>query len=165
MEKQLFKQLPGNARVWIYQSSRELSNTDVQQMLSRIHDFIGQWTSHSRKVIAEGAVLYNRFVVLAADESAFAVSGCSIDSSVSFIRQMEQQFSIKLFDRLAVAYRENGTIKTVDQSAFQQMIEKGVINNETVVFNNLVSTVNDFNRSWEIPLARSWHGKFFKVNA
>ena len=158
----LFTQLPGNSKVWVYQSSREYTESEVKLITSSIHEFVQQWASHSRKVIAGGEVLYNRFVILAADESAFTVSGCSIDSSIHFIKKLEEQFSIRLFDRLTVAYRENGKINTVKQSDFQEMMDKGVVNKDTVVFNNLVSTVNDLNQSWEVPASKSWHARLFK---
>lgn len=163
--EEFFKHLPGSARVWIYQSSRELSDDEVLRINNLLSDFLRQWTSHARKVIAEGIVLYNRFLILAADESAFAVSGCSIDASVNFIRQLERQFHTDFFNRLAIAYRENGAVKTADKPVFQQMIDQGLINHQTVVFNNLVSTVNDFKQHWEVPLARSWHAKFFRMGA
>jgi len=150
----LFKQLPGNSKVWVYQSSRELNELEVQQIISLINEFVQQWTSHSQKVIAEGAVLYNRFIVLAADESAFTVSGCSIDSSIQFIKQLEQQFNIGLFDRLNIAYRDNETIKTAGQQDFQQMIDNRLVSNITIVFNNLVATVDEFNQNWELPLSK-----------
>ncbi len=163
MNEQVFKSLPDNSKVWIYQSNRELSDGEVNQLHSLIKEFIQQWTSHSRKVIADGVVIYNRFIVLAADESAFTVSGCSVDSLVGFIKRLEQQFNIHLFDRFSIAYRENGLIKTAAQSAFQHLVDNGDVTQDTMVFNNLVATVKDFRESWEIPISKSWHGKFFKV--
>src|SRR5688572_24012575 len=116
--QQLFNELPGNSRVWIYQSNRELTAEETQQASAMIKEFVQQWTSHSEKVVADGAIVYNRFIVLVADESFVSLGGCSIDSSVKIMRQLEQQFNIALFDRLAVAYRENDSIKTASQSAF-----------------------------------------------
>lgn len=163
--KQILNQLPGSSKVWIYQSSRELSGAEVIQMTSQVNEFIQQWTSHSKKVVAEGAVLYNRFVILAADESATEIGGCSIDSSVHFLRQLEQQFGIRLFDRLNVAYRENGKIQTVAQADFQDMLEKGLVNQDTVVFNNLVASVSELQNNWEVPLANSWHIRLLRKGA
>lgn len=163
MINQFFKNHAPGSRVWIFQSSREFSEAEAQQAAKLVKTFVEQWTSHSEKVVADGAVLYNRFVVLVADESLVSVGGCSLDSSSNFIRQLEQTFSITLFDRLTIAYRENGVIKTAGQHVFQQLIENGDVNSGTIVFNNLVSTLKDFNEKWEIPLAESWHMKFFKV--
>ncbi len=161
----LFVQLPGNSRVWIYQSSRRLNDDESQQATRLVKDFVNQWTSHSQKVIAEGAVVYNFFIVLAADEAAVAVGGCSIDSTFHFIRQIEEQFRIRLFDRTTVAYRDNGAIKTAGQQEFQKMLDEKLVNSDTSVFNNLVATVDEFNRNWETPLSKSWHARLFGVVA
>jgi len=159
--KELFKNLPDNSRIWIYQSSRELTEQEAQQASVLIKDFVQQWTSHSEKVVADGAIVYNRFIVFVADESFVTLGGCSIDSSVKVMRQLEQQFNTALFDRLIVAYRENDAIKTVAQSAFQTLFEQGTVNQETIVFNNLVPTLNDFREKWETPLVKSWHARMF----
>lgn len=156
-------QLPGNSKVWIYQSSRKLIDDEAQQATRLVKDFVNRWTSHSQKVIAEGAVVHNHFIVLAADESAVAVGGCSIDSTFHFIRQIEKQFNIRLFDRTTVAYRDNGAIKTAGQQEFQEMLDKKLVNSDTPVFNNLVATADEFNRNWEIPLSKSWHARLFRI--
>ncbi len=159
--KELFKNLPDNSRIWIYQSSRELTEQEAQQASALIKDFVQQWTSHSEKVVADGAIVYNRFIVLVADESFVTLGGCSIDSSMKVMRQLEQQFNTTLFDRLTVAYRENDSIKTASQAAFQNLFEQGAVNRDTIVFNNLVSTLKDFREKWETALSKSWHARMF----
>jgi len=163
MINQFFKNHAPGSRVWIFQSNRELTEKEAQQAALQVQSFVARWTSHSEKVVADGAVFYNRFIVLVADESFVSVGGCSLDSSSGFIRELEQTFGITLFDRLTTAYRENGVIKTAGQHAFQQLIENGDVNSGTIVFNNLVSTLKDFNEKWEIPFAESWHMRFFKM--
>ncbi|HXH17540.1 MAG TPA: hypothetical protein VNJ07_00535 [Chitinophagales bacterium] len=158
----VFNNLPDDARVWIYQCSRELDETEVKQVSALIRDFVHQWTSHSRKVIAAGEVVYHRFIILAADESAFPVSGCSIDFMTHFIRQLEEQFHLNLFDRLTIAYRENGSIRFADQISFLQMIAEGSVKETTIVFNNLVPTLKDLRENWEVPLSKSWHVRFLQ---
>lgn len=161
--QQLFTQLPDNSRIWIYQSNRALNEQEAQQASTMVKDFVQRWTSHSEKVVADGAVVYNQFIVLVADETFVSLGGCSIDSSVKAMKQLEQQFGINLFDRLNVTYRENETIKTAPQSRFQELLEKGMVSEETIVFNNLVPTLKDFREKWETPLAKSWHARIFSV--
>ena len=36
------------------------------------------------------------------------------------------------------------------------------VSKETIVFNNLVDTVGDYRRFWEIPAGESWHSRFIK---
>lgn len=161
----LFKNLPDNARVWIYQSPRKFTTDEVEKLTKQINDFVAEWTSHSREVIAEGKVLYDRFIILVADENQFKVSGCSIDGSVRFIQSLEQEFNIDLFDRFNIAFKANGEISATDKDSFQELIDKGSVKEDTIVFNNMVTTKQELNSNWEIPLKESWHSRFFKVTA
>lgn len=161
--KNLFKNLPDTAKVWIYQSSRALTDQETQQAELILGVFVREWTSHAEKVTAEGAIIYNRFIVLAVDESLVALGGCSIDSSVKTIRQLEQQFNITLLDRLTVAYREGVAIKTATQQSFINLFEQGVIHPNTIVFNNTVSTLSGFYENWEIPVSKSWHKRWLST--
>lgn len=161
--QQLFKQLPDNSRIWIYQSNRTLNEQETQRASELVKDFVQRWTSHSEKVVADGAVVYNQFIVLVADETFVSLGGCSIDSSVKVMRQLEDQFGITLFDRLTVTYREGDAIKTASQSRFQELFEQGIVKEDTLVFNNLVPTLKDFHEKWETPLAKSWHARIFTV--
>lgn len=155
--QQLFRQLPETSRVWIYQSARELSPDESQRARTLVKNFVQQWTSHSEKVLADGAVVHNRFVVLVADETSVQLGGCSIDSSVKWIQGLEQQLGITLLDRLTVAYRDGQSIKTADQNTFQQLFENRLVDENTIVFNNLVHTLQEFYTKWETPLCKSWH--------
>ncbi len=152
----LFSQLPDTAKVWIYQSSRAFSETETQQLNQMIEDFVTSWSSHSRKVTAQGEVLYHRFIVLAADESAFNVSGCSIDSSIHFIQQLEAELQVKLFDRLQVASLHDNQIQVAPQAEIRKKIQEGSFALDTIIFNNLVGTLGEFRSGWQIPVAESW---------
>ena len=154
--------LADKAKIWIYQSDRAFTENELRELRSMLADFVTEWTSHTRKVIAEGAVLYDRFIALAADESAFQVSGCSIDSSVQFIKEIEKKFGVRLFDRHTVAYRLNDEIKTASPAEFSKLIEAGAIQPETIVFNNLVNALGEWQQKWEVPFSKSWHSKYFQ---
>ena len=154
-----YKNLSGNSRVWVYQSSKVLSDQDVTEILNEGKKFIASWAAHGAELKASFAIFYNRFIVLFADESQVKASGCSIDSSVHFIQQIQASFDLDLFDRLNIAYKENDKIETIPMSDFQEAIENGRLNEETIVFNNLVKNKADFETAWEIPVKESWHKK------
>lgn len=158
VETEKLSRLPDHTRVWIYQSNRELSSTEVEQIENSAKDFLTEWNAHGAKMSAQLVVLYNRFVVLAADETAVQASGCSIDSSVRFLKTLEQNLNIDLFDRLNLAFRDaSGNIATKTVSEFQEAIDRGEITPATIVFNNLVNTLGDLRKSWEVPASGSWH--------
>jgi hypothetical protein len=88
-------------------------------------------------------------------------SGCSIDKSVRFMQDVEQEFGIELFDRFNTAYVEAGAIKSAKREELEELLKSGKINGETVVFNNLVTNLQEFETKWQVPLKNSWHGRVF----
>lgn len=45
---------------------------------------------------------------------------------------------------------------------FKKMAKEKAITKSTVVFNNLVDTVEAYQNFWEVPAEESWHNRFFK---
>jgi hypothetical protein len=146
-----------NARVWIYQADRNFTPQEAVEVNNLITGFVAQWTAHKEQVTGAGAILYNRFVVLMADESMVGVSGCSIDSSVHFIKTVGQKYGINFFDRLQLAYLKGEDVHTATALQLKQLEADGVITPETVVFNNMVATKAEFDTKWQIPYAGSPH--------
>lgn len=157
----LFPQLPANARVWVYQSNRVFTAEETSQIQQAIDQFVAEWSSHSRDVIAAGALLYNRFLVLVADETEFTVSGCSIDSSVAFVKQLTQQYQVDFFDRMQVAWIAGEEVHSADRVGFEKAMATGDITEDTIVFNNMITTKDQLITSWQIPLKDSWHARVF----
>lgn len=152
-----YHQLAGHSRVWIYQSSRELSKTEVEEILNYGNQFIKNWAAHGQELHAAFDVKYNRFIVLFADESEIKASGCSIDSSVHFIKKIQEAYGLDLFDRLNIAFRSGNKIDTMRMNDFQLALTKGLLDENTIVFNNLVENKDAFEKAWEVPLKESWH--------
>lgn len=160
-------QFSENSRVWIYQSDRQLTDTETQQIQQQLNAFTQSWTAHNHQLKAGAEIRYNRFIILIVDESQAGASGCSIDKSVNFMKQLEQQYSINLFDRFNLAYREGSEVLSAPRHAFEEKIKQGTINRSTIVFNNLVQNVAEFNTKWEVPFKDSWHVQLFRdlINA
>ena len=78
-----------DSRVWIYQSSRLFALQEVLHVEEMLKDFVHNWQSHGSPVKGYGNVFFGQFIVLMADERATGVSGCSTDSSVRLIKQIE----------------------------------------------------------------------------
>jgi hypothetical protein len=155
-----FNEMPLHSRVWIYQSDREIKDLEVNEIRRKAAMFLMEWTSHGNVMKATIDVLYNRFIVVAVDETAASASGCGIDKSVKFMQQLEGDYGINLFDRMLVTYRDAETkITGTKLYTFEQMMEKGELNADTIVFNNLISTKEDMLTKWEIPVKKSWHAR------
>jgi len=152
-----YKDLADHSRVWIYQADRQLSDNEAAEIQLHGEQFIAQWAAHGSDLQAAFNVFYNRFLILFADESQVKASGCSIDSSVRFIKKIEKEYQLDLFDRLNLTYRKGGEINLIRMVDFQTAVDKGQLNQETTVFNNLVETKGEFENKWEVPVRESWH--------
>lgn len=156
--------LPPTSKVWIYQANRSFTQEEVWEISDILENFVDQWKSHQREVAGYGSLYHRRFVVLMADENTCDVSGCSIDSSVKLIRELEQAYDLNFFDRMKVCYKiTDALIGSFPFPKLNEMLENGKINDETIVFNNLVSTKTEFETNWEIPLKDSPFAKFIKT--
>ena len=155
-----YKNLPNSSRVWIYQSDREFTANEIELISVKAEEFINQWTRHGDDLKGSFTIKYNQFLVLAVDESFNDVSGCSIDSSVRFIQGLENELKLDLMDKMNITFKVNDNINVVKLSDFQKFAKEGKITSATIVFNNMVSTKEDFENNWEIPAKESWHKRF-----
>jgi hypothetical protein len=155
-----YKNLPNNSRVWIYQSEREFNQKEIEIISVKAEEFINSWTRHGDNLKGSFTIKYNQFLVLAVDESFNTVSGCSIDSSVRFIQLLEKELQLDLMNKMNITFKDNETINLVKLSDFQQFAKDKKISLETIVFNNMVNTKEDFENNWEIPAKQSWHKRF-----
>ncbi len=156
-----FKDLPDTARIWVYQSDRELDEDQVNAMRSSLRDFIEEWTRHGKDLRGSFTILYDHFIVLGVDESFNQVSGCSIDASTHLFKRFEQEFGIELLNRLNTAFRSGEHINVVPLSDFQNFIREKRIGRDTTVFNNMVQTKKELEEAWEVPASHSWHNRYF----
>ena len=154
-----FEELVEDSRVWVYQSNRDLSEQEISKIAIELKGFLESWTSHNKPIKAAYQIRYNRFIIIAVDKD-FETSGCSIDKSVSFIRLLQKKHKVDLLEKTNVAYKTDSEIAFTSLASFKNMIINKSVNKDTVVFNNLVSSVFEYKNSWETTIKNSWHGKF-----
>lgn len=152
-----YEALSPQSRVWIYQSSRPFAPSEIPQIRQLLDQFATQWVSHNRQLKSHADLFHDRFIVLMVDETQAGASGCSIDASVHFLRQLAELFGVDLFDRLTFAYKRGDSVETAGQDEFIHKVKSGEIPENTLVFDNLVATKDLFEKSWLKPLEQSWH--------
>jgi len=160
----VFASFPMHARTWVYQSSRELSADESTVVNDLSNAFAKEWKAHGQPLKATAAVLYDRFLVMMVEENAAHASGCSIDSSVAFIRSLQTRLNVDFFDRLQLAYiNADGEVKLIHVNQLDTAFEQGELTASTTVFNNMVTSREELEHQWRIPLAESWAGKRLTV--
>ncbi|ANE49386.1 hypothetical protein [Flavisolibacter tropicus] len=152
-----------SSRVWIYQSSRLFSLSEAFDIEDAINKFCEEWRSHGADVKAYGNLFFGQFVVLIADESQAAVSGCSTDSSVRFIKQLGEQFHVDFFDRTTLAFIIKDKVQLLPLAQFGYAADNGFINGDTLYFNNLAATKEQLENNWLIPVKDSWLARKLKT--
>ncbi|MCF2876161.1 MULTISPECIES: ABC transporter ATPase [unclassified Tenacibaculum] len=155
-----YNNLPNDSRVWIYQADREFTVEEVEHICAKAILFIENWTRHGDDLKGSFTIKYNQFLVLAVDEGFNNVSGCSIDSSVRFVQELEKEMNVDLMNKMNVTFKVGENINIVKLPEFQQFAKEQKITSNTIVFNNMVNTKEDFETNWEVTADKSWHKRF-----
>lgn len=156
-----FNTLPEDSRIWIYQSNRKLSDEEVSEIQQNLEAFLEKWAAHGTGLEASYQLKYNRFIIIGVNQQTQAATGCSIDDSVRFIQELEKKYEIDLLDKMNVTFRNGEHIAHKSLIDFKRMAKEKAVTAQTVVFNNLVNTVGEWNDFWEVPASESWHSRFF----
>lgn len=155
-----FKNLPEDSRIWIYQSNRKLTDDEVSEIEDKTATFLKQWTAHGSDLQAGFEIKYNRFIVIGLNQAIASASGCSIDASVHFIQSLEKEYKVDLMDKMNVTFYSGDYIAHKTLADFRKMAKNKSVSKNTVVFNNLVNTKEEYLENWEVPAKESWHNRF-----
>lgn len=155
-----FDSLPYTSRIWIYQCNRSFSESELDELHQLTKEFLTQWTAHGADLKAGYEIRYNRFLVIGLDQSMNSASGCSIDASVHFVQGLEQKFQVDLLDKMNVSYKQGEFVAYKPLKDFKKMAKERAVSKNTVVFNNLVATKQEYLEHWEVPASESWHARF-----
>lgn len=151
-----------DALIWIYGFSRDLNAREREVVRKSIQQFVQNWNSHKIPVKGDFELLYDRFVVLAAESSP---SGCSIDSSITVFKKLEHQLGIDALDQNLVFYANDNSIQSCERDRFRELVKSGQISETTKVFDLTLTTVGDLQTGkFEKDFRDSWHWLVFKQN-
>jgi hypothetical protein len=145
-----------DSRVWIYQCNRLFTLNEALEIEELLKEFAIQWKSHGTPVKGAAYLFFGQFIVLIADETATGVSGCSTDSSVRLIKDIEQRFGVNMFDRTTLAFVVKDKIQLLPISQLQYAAENSFISGDTLYFNNLVQTKEELESKWIQAIKDSW---------
>lgn len=155
-----FDELPDSARIWIYQSNRPFTETELPTLKEELRQFIEKWTVHGANLNASFTVKYNRFIIIGVDEDYASTSGCSVDTSVHFIQKLQEEYQVDLLDKMNVTFKQGDYIAYKELKDFKKMVKNRAVSPKTIVFNNLVNSKAEFQEYWEVPMEESWHKRF-----
>ncbi len=151
-----FESLPPTSRVWVFQASRPLTAPEMEAADAALRAFTDEWAVHGTPMETSYNIRHNRFIVLAADESRQAASGCSIDSSVRVLKEIEIRLDITLLDRNQVAFLRDDNVEAWPLNVLKEKFTGGILNEHTLTFNNLISTKAELEDRWLLPVSETW---------
>jgi hypothetical protein len=157
-----FDEMPGHARLWVFAAERVLTTDERARFLETVDAFLEGWQAHRHPLTSARDFRYDRFLLIAVDEQAAGVSGCSIDALVREIKGVESTLGVKLVDHGPVLYREGERIVRLPRDEFATLARAGRVTPDTPVFDNTITRVDDVRAGrWERPASSSWHGRTF----
>jgi hypothetical protein len=156
-----FYEMDKNSRIWVFQSNRKFFDDELVDIEKSLSIFLENWTAHKAELKVAYTIKYDRFIIIALDESINAATGCSIDKCVHFIKDLENKYEIDLLDKMNISFKQGDYISYKSIVDFKKLIKNKSVSKNTIVFNNLVLDIEDFNENWEVPATKSWHARFF----
>lgn len=138
--------LPDHSRVWLYQSQTALNAEQKATIQKDLDLFISNWAAHGKELHGDAFILEDYFIVLAVDESKVGASGCSIDTSTRFIKEMEKKHALNLLDRMHVLTELNNEKQIVH---FADAKADG----NRYIFNPLIQTLGELRNNWKVKVS------------
>lgn len=152
--------IPEDAKVWIYPSSRKFYATEIDELETKIKTFLESWKADDEEFKASYKFLYNRFIILFAADENSSLTNSDIDASVSFIFELQEKYQVELLDKMNACFKQGEFVQYKQLKDFKKLLKNKAITAKSIIFDNLVTTKNDFENNWEIPIEESWYRRF-----
>lgn len=152
------------SRVWVYQSSRLFTISEALDIEEQLNAFCADWTAHGAGVKGYTNIFFGQFVVLMADETRTAVSGCSTDSSVRFIKALGERYGVDFMNRSNLAFVIKDKIQQLPIGQLSYALQNGFITPDTLYFNNLVLNKQQLEENWIAPIRETWLAQKLKLD-
>jgi hypothetical protein len=157
-----FNEIPEDAKVWVYPSNRKFYPNEIEALEVKIKAFVESWKIDDKSFKASYQFLYNRFIVITADDISTPLDNQDIDASVSFILSLQETYEVSLLDRMNVCFKQGAFVQYKELKDFKKLLKNKALTGKSVIFDNLVTTKQDFENLWEIPIEESWYSRFLK---
>ena len=155
-----FEQMPGDARLWVYQADRALSDVERAAVENSLHHLCDSWAAHGTPLHTSFRIELNQFIVLAVDERQAGASGCSIDGTVRLLKSMQERLGLDFFNRQQVAFADGKSVRLYPLSELKTLFETGILTADSVTFNNALTTKAEWEQRWRVPVKDSWLSRY-----
>ena len=155
-----FKNMPDDSRIWIYQSDRDLIESEISVIDDKTSLFLDSWQAHGKDLECSYSIIHKRFIVIAVNENKNPIGGCSIDYSLQLINDISDSIHLNLLNRLIVNFKIDNKISSTTLNDIKRKIKDGTFSSETIIFNTAINTKGELLNDFEIDIGSSWLSKF-----
>ena len=160
----MLENLTDNASVWVFQSNKHLTTDQTQYIKNTLQTFIPSWAAHGVNLRSDFEVVKDLFILIGVDEDQTSASGCSKDALMRQISSIGDHIGVDFLDRLTIAYvNSEDNIELIGMEDFKNLIRKDIVRQDTIVYNNLISSKKELQENWETPLRDSWHANLVPI--
>ena len=152
--------IPEDAKVWVYPSNRKFYSTEIEEIEAKIKSFIENWKTEDENFKATYKFLYNRFIIIFADDANSPLTNFDIDTSVSFILSLQEEYGIELLDKMNTCFKQGEFVQYKDLKDFKKLLKNKSVTAKSIIFDNLITTKLDFENNWEIQIEDSWYNRY-----
>ena len=155
-----YTEISEDAKVWIYPSNRKFYPAEILEIEQKIKTFVENWKKEDESFKVSYQFLYNRFIVLIADDENATITNTDIDTSVSFILELQETYKVELLDKMNVCFKQGEFVQYKELKDFKKLVKNRAVTAKTIIFDNLITNNHDFKNFWEIPIEDSWYNRF-----
>ena len=155
-----FKNMPDDSRIWIYQSDRDLIESEMSMIDDKTSLFLDSWQAHGNDLECSYTIIHKRFIIIAVNENMNPIGGCSIDYSLQLINDISDSIQLNLLNRLIVNFKVDNKISSASLNDLKSKIKDGTLCSETIIFNTTINTKGELLNDFEIDIGSSWLSKF-----
>ena len=155
-----FKNMPDDSRIWIYQSDRDLIESEMSMIDDKTSLFLDSWQAHGKDLECSYTIIHKRFIIIAVNENINPIGGCSIDYSLQLINDISDSIQVNLLNRLIVNFKAENNISSASLNDLKSKIKDGTLCSETIIFNTTINTKGELLNDFEIDIGSSWLSKF-----
>jgi len=159
--------LDDSARIWVHVANRRMTSDEAHAVQTHLDEFAAGWQAHGASLMAQASVVHGWMVLLAVDERPQQATGCSIDASVSALKQIASlhpsMVDLDVFDRMAVLHRPTSDTpwRRTPLSTFWAQRKAGLVDDAEQVFDTTVSTLGELKTRGVVPMGASWHAEMW----
>lgn len=139
----LFEGFSDDSRVWLYTADRAITPTEAHFIQENLENFTSSWKAHSTPLKAKACMLNEFTIAFVVDQTTVTASGCSVDSSVRFVKELGKELNIDFFNRMNVVVEDENGNRTLH--AYRKLKELS----QSTYYNPLVDTIKDLKVNWK----------------